>query len=61
MAKALKCDRCGILYEIPFCKPDVLLMRSDKPHKTLDLCLGCQSELENWIDDYKEGKEEATE
>lgn len=60
MAKALKCDRCGILYEKQS-KRDIFIVKNSHISSPLDLCSGCQSELENWLDDYKEEKEEATE
>ena len=60
MSKALKCDRCGALYEYDF----QLYLRSyyvgkechPYEDKRLDLCPNCQTELEKWIEERKESK-----
>lgn len=49
--KALKCDRCGILYETysEKAKPFYITTSPFISYDTLDLCQECNKELKDWF------------
>ncbi len=49
--RALKCDRCGALYEEPYAIPDIRIHKYKHHYgeERLDLCDNCQKKLEDWL------------
>lgn len=51
MATALKCDRCGKLYERPECVPDIRIHKYVHYYgdQQYDLCPECQKKFEEFL------------
>ena len=51
MADAKKCDRCGALYELPECTPNIRIGEYIHCYgeKRYDLCPTCQGLLEEFL------------
>lgn len=49
--RALKCDRCGKLYESILYTQDITVERDRHPYGTnrIDLCMDCYRQLEEWL------------
>ena len=63
MSKAMKCDRCGAFYE-PYntlINPYYIGYNGDRNCHTIDLCLICKDELNDWMEVQNECKAESKE
>lgn len=52
---AKKCDRCGVLYEVPERTPDIRVYKYTHPYgdTRYDLCPHCQKQLEKFLINFK--------
>lgn len=50
MAKAFKCDRCGIYFDPYSNVPDYKVIDMSNLPGTLDFCLPCTIALKDWMD-----------